>query len=189
MEERISLIITDNFPKEIRIEENELFLICNEKNDNDAFDRLKQNIDESIPFSAILSGHKTVEDTYGLLKSFIDYNIEQGFCIDSSNSPFLIFLENDYLNKKKLYSYYLEQEKERKDFEENFVIDSKIILFINVSENINEKLNYILNYYHRKNMQIKNYLYSSPYIKIMFVGVTGTGKSTMLNVKSRYRRV
>lgn len=179
MEERISLIITDNFPKEIRIEENELFLICNEKNDNDAFDRLKQNIDESILFSAILSGHKTVEDTYGLLKSFLDYNIDND--IENSNYPFFIFIENDNLNKKKLYSYYLEQEKERKDFEENFVIDSKIILFINVSENINEKLNYILNYYHRKNMQIKNYLYSSPYIKIMFVGATGTGKSTMLN--------
>ena len=179
MEERISLIITDNFPKEIRIEENELFLICNEKNDNDAFDRLKQNIDESILFSAILSGHKTVEDTYGLLKSFLDYNIDND--IENSNYPFFIFIENDNLNKKKLYSYYLEQEKERKDFEENFVIDSKIILFINVSENINEKLNYILNYYHRKNVQIKNYLYSSPYIKIMFVGATGTGKSTMLN--------
>ena len=40
----------------------------------------------------------------------------------------------------------------------------------------------ILNYYHRKNVQIKSNPYSnSSNIKIMYVGATGTGKSTMIN--------
>ena len=178
---KVSLIFIDNFPKELVEKNNEYFEIFKEKDGKSSFERLKNNIDLNKLYNIILSGHKTVEDAYGLLKSFIDYNIEQGFCIDSSNSPFFIFLENNNLNKKKLYTYFIEQEKERKELDAGFGIDSKNILFTNISCNLKDKLNQILNYYHRENKGISNNIYYSPYIKIMYIGVTGTGKSTMIN--------
>lgn len=63
----------------------------------------------------------------------------------------------------------------------NYNIDSKIILFSNLSFNVKEKLNNILNYYHRKDVDVKINPYFSPFIKIMYIGVTGTGKSTIIN--------
>lgn len=50
-----------------------------------------------------------------------------------------------------------------------------------MSCNIKEKLNNILNYYHRKDVDVKINPYFSPFIKIMYIGVTGTGKSTIIN--------
>ena len=182
----ICLILTDNFPKDLIPSEStsakHLFSIIEEKSDENAFNRLKDNIYEDITlYNVILSGHKTVEDAYGLLKSFLDYNVENNYEITNSNYPFFIFIENENLNKKKLYAYYLEQEKKRENLEDGYDIDSKMILFGTISHNVKERLNDILNYFHRKNMQIKQSPFSSPFIKIMFVGATGTGKSTMIN--------
>ena len=182
----ICLISINNFPNDIIPAENQqgkkLYFIVEEKSDEDAFNRIKDNIYEAITsYNVILSGHKTVEDAYGLLKSFTDYNIKNDY-IANSDYPFFIFIENENLNKKKLYAYYLEQEKKRTDKEECYEIDSKIILFCNISNNIKERLMQILNYYHRKNIQIKSNPFSaSSNIKIMYVGATGTGKSTMIN--------
>ena len=178
---KVSLIYTDNFSKELREKGNKFFEIFEVKDDKSAFEKLEKNIDSNKLYNVILSGHKSIEDAYGLLKSFIDYNIKQGFCIDSSNIPFFIFIENENLNKKKLYTYYIEQEKERKDLDVEFKIDSKNILFSNISCNLKDKLNGVLNYYHRNNKGVINNPYYSPYIKIMYIGVTGTGKSTMIN--------
>ena len=112
---KVCLIFIDNFPKELVEKNNEYFEISKEKDDKSSFERLKNNIDLNKLYNIILSGHKTVEDAYGLLKSFIDYNIEQGFCIDSSNSPFFIFLENNNLNKKKiLYLFYRARERKKR---------------------------------------------------------------------------
>ena len=49
--------------------------------------------------------------------------------------------------------------------------------FSNVSYIIKDKLNRKINYYHRKNNRNNDNQYSSPYIKIMYIGVSGTGKS------------
>ena len=177
----VYLLFTDNFPKEYRFKSNELFKVFEVKDDNSAFEQLKTNIEKDHLYNAILSGHKTVEEAYGLLKSFLDYNIKENYCFDNSNYPFFIFLENEKLNKKTLYSYYLEQEKERTDLDDEFRIDPKIILFANVSCSIREKLNGVLNYYHKKTIKINNDNNEIPFIKIMYIGVTGIGKSTMIN--------
>ena len=177
----VSLIFTNNFPKNLKFDTNELYISFEEKDDNAAFERLKKNIEKGQLYNAILSGHKTVKDGYGLLKSFLDYNINEGYYFDNSNYPFFIFIENENFNKKKLYSYYLEQEKERQSLDEEFKIDSKIILFSNISNNVKTKLNNVSNYYHRKNVEIRYHPYNSSFIKIMYVGVTGTGKSTLIN--------
>ena len=177
----VSLIFTGNFDKQLIFKTNEFFNVFEENDDKSAFEKLKKNIEQNKIYNVILSGYKTVEDAYGLLKSFLDYNIGIGYIIDNSNYPFFIFVENEKFNKKKLYSYYIEQEKDRTDLGEEFQIDSKIILFCNVSYTFKDKLNSILNYYHRKNNGINENQYSSPYIKIMYVGVTGTGKSTLIN--------
>ena len=183
-EKPVYLMFTDNFPKEYRFKSNEFFKVFEVKDDNSAFEQLKNNIEDYHLFNTILSGHKTVEEAYELLKSFLDYNIKENYCFDNSNYPFFIFLENEKLNKKTLYSYYLEQEKERTDLDDEFRIDPKIILFANVSCSIKEKLNVVLNYYHRKTIEINkdnNSNYTSPFIKIMYIGVTGSGKSTLIN--------
>ena len=183
---KICLININNFPSNIIPTENQrnkkLYFIVEEKSDEDAFNRIKDNIYEDITsYNVILSGHKAVEDAYGLLKSFIDYNLKYNY-IANSDYPFFIFIENENFNKKKLYTYYLEQEKKRTNKEEGYDIDSKIILFCNFSNTIKERLMQILNYYHRKNIQIKsNPFTTSANIKIMYVGATGTGKSTMIN--------
>ena len=177
----VSIIFTDNFPKEYRFKSNELFKVFEVKDDNSAFEQLKNNIYDNKFYNTILSGHKTVEEAYGLLKSFLDYNIKENYCFDNSDYPFFIFLENEKLNKKTLYSYYLEQEKERTDLDDEFRIDPKIILFANVSCSIKEKLNGVLNYYHKKTIKINNDNNEIPFIKIMYIGVTGIGKSTMIN--------
>ena len=180
----VSIIFTDNFPKEYRFKSNELFKVFEVKDDNSAFEQLKNNIEDNKFYNTILSGHKTVEEAYGLLKSFLDYNINEGCYFENSYYPFFIFIENEKLNKKTLYSYYLEKEKERTDLPEEFGIDPKIILFANVSCSIKEKLNVVLNYYHRKTIEINkdnNHYYTSLLIKIMYIGVTGSGKSTLIN--------
>ena len=177
----VYLLFTDNFPKEYRFKSNELFKVFEVKDDNSAFEQLKNNIDDSNLYNTILSGHKTVEEAYGLLKSFLDYNINEGCYFDNSNYPFFIFIENEKLNKKTLYSYYLEKEKERTDLPEELRIGSKNLFFTNVSSNVKDKLNIISNYYNRKNKGINNSNYTSPFIKIMYIGATGTGKSTMIN--------
>ena len=177
----VYLLFTDNFPKEYRFKDNEFFKVFEVKDDNSAFEQLKNNIYDNKFYNTILSGHKTVEEAYGLLKSFLDYNIKENYCFDNSNYPFFIFLENEKLNKKSLYSYYLEQEKERTDLEDGLKIDSKILFFANASNNVKDKLKKISNYYNRKNKGINNNNYTSPFIKIMYIGVTGTGKSTMIN--------
>ena len=53
-----------------------------------------------------------------------------------------------------MYAHYIENESEIKDLEEGYEIDSKNILFSNLSLNIKEKLNNILNYYYRRNTQV-----------------------------------
>jgi GTPase Era involved in 16S rRNA processing len=176
-----SLIFTTNFPKNLRDQSPEFFSFFEVKDDKSAFEVLKNNIENNKLYNVIASGHKTVEDAFGLLKSFLDYNIEIGYYFDNSNYPFFLFVENENFDKKKLYTYYLEKEKEMKNLNEEFKIDSKIILFSNASKNIRDKLNGVLNYYHRKNVGFNDNQYLSPYIKIMYVGVTGTGKSTMIN--------
>ena len=177
----VSIIFTDNFPKEYRIKSNELFKVFEVKDDNSAFEQLKNNIDDNNLYNTILSGHKTLEEAYGLLKSFLDYNINEGFYFDNSNYPFFIFIENENFNKNKLYTYYIEQEKERTYLPEAYHIDSKIIFFANTSSIVKDKLNKISNYYNSKNKGINNDSYTSPFIKIMYVGASGTGKSTMIN--------
>lgn len=177
----ISLIFTSNFPKELKFKNNQIFLISEVRDDNSAFEKLKENIEKNILYNVILSGHSTVEDAYGLLKSFLDYNVSNEFCFENSNYPFFIFVENKNFSKKKLYAYYIEQEKEREDLDIEFNIDSKNILFSNFSIKVKERLNSIINYYHRKDVQIKLNPYYSPFIKIMYVGETGSGKSTFIN--------
>ena len=180
----VSLIFVDNFPNDLKFEGNELFNVFNVKNDSSAFETLETNINKKNCYNVILSGHKTVEDGYGLLKSFLNYNIEKEYCFDNSNYPFFLFIENEKFNKKKLYAHYIENienESEIKDLEEGYEIDSKNILFSNLSMNVKEKLNGVLNYYHRKNTQVNINPFYTPYIKIMYCGVTGTGKSTLIN--------
>ena len=178
----VSLIFVDNFPKELRFENNEFYTTFKVDDDNSAFEQLQKNIKDNLLYNVILSGHETIENAYGLLKSFLDYNSQQEFCFDSSNYPFFLFIENNKLNKKSLYSYFIEKEKEREEnLDEELNINSKNILFSNINCNVKEKLNSTLNYYHRKNVPIKSNPYSSPYIKIMYVGDTGTGKSTLIN--------
>ena len=114
----ICLISINNFPNNLipigNIMGKKLYFIVEEKSDKDAFNRINDNIYKGIiPYNVILSGHKTVEDAYGLLKSFKDYNIENDY-FSNSDYPFFIFIENENLNKKKLYAYYLEQEKKEK---------------------------------------------------------------------------
>ena len=178
----ISLIFLSNFPIELKFKNNELFIVSDTKDDKSAFECLKNNIQSNRLYNVILSGHKTVEKAYGLLKSFLDYNNENGYYFDNSNYPFFLFIENENFNKKKLYSYYIEQEKNREEpLEEEYKIDSKIILFSNLTNNFKDKLNKVINYYHRKDVEVKINPYFSPFIKIMYIGVTGTGKSTMIN--------
>ena len=178
----VSLIFTDNFPNDLKFEGNELFNVYNVKNDSSAFETLETNIyTKKCLYNVILSGHNTVEDGFGLLKSFLNYNIEKEYCFDNSNYPFFLFIENEKFNKKKLYAHYIENESEIEGLEEGYEIDSKNILFSNLSLNVKEKLNSVLNYYHRKNIQVNINPYYSPYIKIMYCGVTGTGKSTLIN--------
>ena len=178
----ISLIYISNFPKNLRETSDKLFNNYEVEDDKSAFQKLENNINNNILYNVILSGHKTIEDAYGLLKKYLDYNIESGYCFDNSNYPFFLFIENEKLNKKKLYAYYLENEKKREEpLEAGLGIDSKNILFSNFEYNVKDKLNSVMNYYHRKDVSVKNFTYYSPYIKFMFVGVTGTGKSTMIN--------
>lgn len=178
----ISLIFLNNFPKELKFQSNELFMVSHVKDDESAFENLKDNIERNRLYNVILSGYKTVEEAYKLLKSFIDYNIKNAFNFDNSNYPFFFFIENENFNKNKLYSYYIEQEKNREEpLDEEYKIDSKIILFSNLACNFKDKLNKVINYYHRKDVEVKINPYFSPFIKIMYIGVTGTGKSTMIN--------
>ena len=176
----ISLIFIDNFPKNLKFS-NENFKIMDVNNDKSAFEKLEENINNNKLYNVILSGHNTVENAYRLLKSFLDYNIEHGFCFDSSNYPFFVFLENEKLNKKKLYAHYIKEEKDR-ELDISFAIESKIILFLNLQFNLKDTLVKVVNYYHRKDIELKtnDYIYS-PLITLMFVGLTGTGKSTMIN--------
>ena len=92
-----------------------------------------------------------------------------------------MIIENEKFNKKKLYAHYIENEIEIEGLEEEYEKDSKNILFSNLSLNIKEKLNNILNYYHRSNTKLNINPYYSPYIKNMYCGVTETGKSTLIN--------
>ena len=178
----ISIIFVSNFPKNLKFKSNNLFKVFESKDDNAAFETLDENINNNRLYNIILSGHKTIEEAYGLLKSFLDYNIENGFCFDNSNYPFFMFIENENLNKKKLYAYYIEMEKKRElKLKEGYKIDSKIIIFSNLSVSVKDKLNNIINYYHRKDVNTNQNKYYSPYIKFMYIGVTGTGKSTMIN--------
>ena len=54
-----------------------IFNVFEVKDDNSAFEILKNNIEKDHLYNANLSGHKTVEEAYGLLKSFLDYNIKE----------------------------------------------------------------------------------------------------------------
>jgi hypothetical protein len=124
----ISLIYIDDFPKNLKISSNQLFDVMQVKNDKSAFEKLEENINQNKMYNVILSGHNTIENAYGLLKSFLDYNIEKAFCFDNSNYPFFVFVEDKELNKKNLYAHYIKEEKKR-DLEVEYNIDSKIILF------------------------------------------------------------
>ena len=176
----ISLIYIDNFPKNLKFS-NENFKIMEVNDDKSAFEKLEENINNNKLYNVILSGHNTVEKAYGLLKSFLDYNIEKQYCFDNSNYPFFLFLEDEQLNKKKLYAHYIEEEKKREDLDIAYIIESKIILFINLEFNLKDSLVKVVNYYHRKDIEIKTNDYYSPLITFMFIGLTGTGKSTMIN--------
>jgi GTPase Era involved in 16S rRNA processing len=89
-------------------------------------------------------------------------------------------VEDKKLNKKNLYAHYIEEEKKR-NLEVGYNIDSKIILFLNLEINIKDALIKVINYYHRKDIDVKRNDYYSPLITFMFIGFTGTGKSTMIN--------
>jgi uncharacterized membrane protein len=99
----ISLILSNNFPTELKFKSNELFMISDAKDDTSAFQSLKNNIKRNILYNVILSGHKTVEKAYGLLKSFLDYNIENEYYFDNRNFRFFLIIENEYSNKKMIY--------------------------------------------------------------------------------------
>ena len=79
-----------------------------------------------------------------------------------------------------MYAHYIENESEIKDLEEGYEIDSKNILFSNLSLNIKEKLNNILNYYYRRNTQVNINPYYSPYIKI-----TGKRVHSLMNIMEK----
>ena len=185
-EKKVSLIFIENFPKNLRLAGNKLFLTFQVKKDEDAFNKLKENIEDNNLYNVILSGHKTVEDAYRLLKSFLEYNMRELYYIDNANYPFFMFIENEKFDKKKLYNYYINQEKNIENLQKEeyyeYCIDSKILIFSpNEMEGLKEKLNLPLNYYNRKDWKVKNNPYYSPNIRIMYVGVTGTGKSTLIN--------
>ena len=90
----ISLIFIDNFPKNLQFSSNENFKVMEVKNDKSAFEKLEENINDNKLYNVILSGHNTVEKAYELLKSFLDYNIENSYCFDNSNYPFFLFVED-----------------------------------------------------------------------------------------------
>ena len=74
-----------------------------------------------------------------------------------------MFVEDKKLDKKNLYAHYIEEEKKR-NLEVGYNIDSKIILFSNLEINIKDALIKVINYYHRKDIDVKRNDYYSPLI-------------------------
>ena len=48
-----------------------------------------------------------------------------------------------------------------------------------------EKLNHILNYYHKQCIYFYNNQFNYSFIKIMYIGITGSGKSSLINELNR----
>ena len=76
-----------------------------------------------------------------------------------------------------VFSYSLKKEKDRNNLEDRLKIDSKLIIFSNTKNNVKEKLNHILNYYHNKNLSINNNPFNYSLIKIMYIDFTGEDES------------
>ena len=178
---KVSLIITENIWKKLEFLDSRFYTNYNVKNDENAFDKFKENLNDWVLYNVIISGHKTTEDAYKLLNSFLDYNKNNDYIFENANYPFFMFFKNEKFDKKELYSYYLTNDKERED-PEQYKIDSKLLIFSrNEERDIREKLLYPFNYYNQKNLEVNNNPYYSPLIKIMYVGISGIGKSTLLN--------
>lgn len=177
---KIKLILLGKF-SEYNFESNKIMNVSEVEKIEEALKIYEESIDDSCYFNIILSDYKKKEDAFKLLKQFLEYNIENKIVSNSSGYPFFLFLENKNFNKKILYSYYEENISSLK-IDSVLNINSHNILFCqNSKESIGEKITMQLtSYFFQKDFKKNNIKYDSC-INILFMGITGCGKSTFIN--------
>ena len=177
---KIKLILLGDFCQ-YNFESNEVMDVSQVNEIQRAIEKYEDSIDDSCYFNIILSDYQKKEDAFELLKQFLEYNIKNGVVSNNSGYPFFLFLENKNFNKKILYSYFLENISNLNiDYALN--INSHNILFCqNSKESIGEKIaTELSSYFYQKDFKKNNIKYDAG-INILFMGITGCGKSTFIN--------
>ena len=141
-----------------------------------------ESIEELCYFNLIISDFKNKEDSFELLKQFLEYNKKENIVSNNSGYPIFLFLENENFDKKILFSYFLENITNL-ELKPVLNISSHNILFCkNTKECIQEKIMMdIVNYFFQKDFIRNNNIRYNASINFLLMGITGCGKSTLIN--------
>ena len=177
---KIQLIVFENFSKKYGIYSDKVYDIIEYCGNNDILSAFGDNIENDNYFNVVFLNYDNKEDSFVFLESFIKYCQESGIVKNKTSYPFFIFFENQNFNKANLYSYYLQNIKE-KEIKNSYDLSSQNIYFINDKKDDVELLlsTEIFNYYYEFGMKKND---KNPYkIRMLFIGQVGSGKSTFIN--------
>lgn len=179
---KIKMILLGDFTEYNLEVNNDVFEVQQTNGISEAIETCFGSIEQSCYFNLIISDFKNKEDSFELLKQFLEYNKRELIVSNNSGYPIFLFLENTNFNKKVLFSYFLENITYL-ELEPALNISSHNILFCNnTRESIEEKiLMEITNYFFQKDFINNNDIRYDASINFLFMGITGCGKSTFIN--------
>ena len=177
----IHLMYFENF-KKFKIDFHKSIERFQYKSEEEIIQKYEDNIENNRYFNVIFLNHDNKDDAFSFLISFIDKAQDKGIAKNNSDYPFFVFFENQNFNKEILYSYYIENTKE-KNISRFYDLKSHNIYFIKRTKQDIEELisREIVNYYYEFDFKSDSNTTNSYKIEILFMGQTGCGKSTFIN--------
>ena len=105
---KIKMILLGDFTEYNLEVNNDVFEVQQTNGISEAIETCFGSIEQSCYFNLIISDFKNKEDSFELLKQFLEYNKRELIVSNNSGYPIFLFLENTNFNKKILFSYFLE---------------------------------------------------------------------------------
>ena len=183
--DELNFLITGNDPdyftdiiKEIQLKNKIKFnikIICDKSTKvSDYYQSFYDLINEAFYFNTFILNYKSKES---VIKFFYGFNSDyKKTYIRSISYPFFLINEN-IIKKSELVN---ENKKINKEKPEMYHINSKDILPYSDKESLTKKLVHIINY-HTENSILEEKVDEEKTLNIMFCGIKGVGKTTLIN--------
>ena len=180
---KIQLIVFEDFKKRYQFDIyglNDFIDIIIYKNEKEIIKIFEDNIDKNKYFNVIFFKYDNKEEASKFLKLFVESSEENGYVKIYTDYPFFVFFKAKDFSKEILYSYYLDKEITISRY---LQLNSNNIKFINKSEEDVIQLisKDIKNYFYEFDCKSDSNEINWYNIKMIFIGETGSGKSTFIN--------